>query len=115
MAMAAVRRRHLREQPLQPGGAGLLRPPRSGMVAQGPMVTTSRFDRAVITIRPASSGDAALLVECEACHLGERVALPISALALRRILAGWSSDHLSRCPASPHADHTIQLEEQADG
>ena len=68
----------------------------------------------MITIRPASSGDA-LLIECEACRLGERVALPISALALRRILAGWSSDHLSRCPASPHADHTIQLEEQADG
>ena len=64
------------------------------------LTMTFRSDRAVITIRPASSGDA-LLIECEACRLGERVALPISALALRRILAGWSSDHLSRCPCKP--------------
>ena len=55
---------------------------------------------AELTIRPARSGDA-LLIECAACHLGQRVPLPISADALQITLAGWTRDHASRCPNTP--------------
>ena len=64
------------------------------------LTTTFRSDRAVITIRPVS-GDAALLVECEACHLSQRVLLPINADALQMTLVGWLRDHASRCPCKP--------------